>query len=197
MVALIFSMPKASPTPSVSEPLPTFRYHPDPVASGSVESSSERCRCCKRARGAIYTGPVFAEKDLDDKLCPWCIADGSAAEKFGATFTDIESLDDGIPEAVAELLITRTPGVAHWQSGRWPACCGDACAFLAPMGIAEARAHRRELEGELMGYIVHEMGISGGAASRLLQSLSRDHGPTLMLFRCLSCAREHPHLDMP
>src|SRR5215831_19917718 len=72
--------------------LPTFRYHPDPIATGSVKQSDKECRSCEQARGYIYTASVYAEDDLDEQICPWCIADGSAAEKFDATFCDASPL---------------------------------------------------------------------------------------------------------
>ncbi|MCU9953286.1 CbrC family protein [Burkholderia pyrrocinia] len=31
--------------------LPAFRYHPDPLATGSVIRSDARCMCCGDARG--------------------------------------------------------------------------------------------------------------------------------------------------
>jgi len=58
--------------------LPVFRYHPDPIASGSVVASAAECVCCGEARGFIYTGPAYCEAELEEALCPWCIADGSA-----------------------------------------------------------------------------------------------------------------------
>jgi uncharacterized protein CbrC (UPF0167 family) len=90
-------------------PLPTFRYHRDPLTSGSVAASVKKCKCCKQARGFIYTGPVYAESDLDEALCPWCIADGSAAEKFVATFVDSEAFPKDAPEAAVKEIIERTP----------------------------------------------------------------------------------------
>ncbi|HEX5829769.1 MAG TPA: CbrC family protein, partial [Gemmatimonadaceae bacterium] len=69
----------------MTEPLPSFRYHPDPVAAGSIEPSDAVCRCCGRARGYIYAGPVCAEEEFDDALCPWCITDGQAAARFAAS----------------------------------------------------------------------------------------------------------------
>ena len=68
--------------------LPTFKYHPDPLATGSVEKSCTTCACCGKARGFIYTGPVYADEEYDQCICPWCIADGSAHEKMEASFTD-------------------------------------------------------------------------------------------------------------
>lgn len=35
----------------MSEPLPTFKYHPDPVKSGSIQESETECLCCERQRG--------------------------------------------------------------------------------------------------------------------------------------------------
>jgi uncharacterized protein len=39
--------------------LPVFRYHPDPIASGSIVASGAQCACCGARRGFIYTGPVY------------------------------------------------------------------------------------------------------------------------------------------
>lgn len=36
--------------------LPEFRYHPDPVASGSIVASGATCRVCVEARGYIHCG---------------------------------------------------------------------------------------------------------------------------------------------
>src|SRR5262249_31272305 len=86
--------------------LPTFRYHPDPVASGSVSASDETCPCCDQARGFLYTGPIYSEEDVE-AVCPWCIADGSANEEFDATFVDSEAFADGIPDAAIEEICER------------------------------------------------------------------------------------------
>ena len=75
--------------------LPLFTYHPDPLGTGSVEASGERCLCCGRERGYIYAAPVYAEEELNEQLCPWCIADGSAAGRFGATYSDAQPLIAG------------------------------------------------------------------------------------------------------
>jgi uncharacterized protein CbrC (UPF0167 family) len=117
----------------MAEALPTFRYHPDPVATGSVEASDAECPCCERARGHVYVGPVYAEDELVG-LCPWCIADGSAAERLGAGFADV---DGDVPDEVRTEIGERTPSFTGWQQERWLVHCGDACAFLGRMGQAE------------------------------------------------------------
>ena len=174
--------------------LPTFRYHPDPLKSGSIVESGQDCRVCGESRGYIYTGPVYCEEDVGDEICPWCIADGSASGAFDATFVDMSAFDEDTPESVKEEIAERTPGYSAWQSEQWPGCCGDAMAFLQPAGTRELR-QEQELEGIAMGHIVHEMGISGGAATQLLESLDRDSGPTAFVFQCLKCNRHHLFID--
>lgn len=109
--------------------LPMFRYHPDPVGNGVISKSSATCRCCQKARGWIYNGPVFAVGELEASLCPWCIADGSAAQKLDASFADDQPLfDDGVASSVIEDVTRRTPGFNSWQQDRWLSHCGEACA---------------------------------------------------------------------
>jgi uncharacterized protein len=174
--------------------LPSFRYHPDPLGSGSIVQSAERCRCCGKTRGYIYAGPVYSEEELDDALCPWCIADGAAHGKFDATFVDSETFGEDVPAGAMDEIAGRTPGFDSWQNGQWPGCCGDAAAFVAPAGIHELRA-QQDMEGSVMTYIVQEMGISGGAAVRLLDSLRTDKGPTVYIFQCLHCGRHLFRID--
>ena len=42
----------ASMTP---EPLPTFRYYPDPGADETIEEATAECAACGRARGFVVT----------------------------------------------------------------------------------------------------------------------------------------------
>jgi hypothetical protein len=175
--------------------LPIFRYHPDPIASGSIVVSAAVCVCCNARRGFIYTGPAYCEAELSDVLCPWCIADGSAHETFDAHFADPARLPDGIAREVIEEVAYRTPGFSAWQAEKWLTCCGDAAAFLEPIGIAELRASYPQIEGALMTYIVHELGISGGAAVRVLQALDRDQGPTAYVFACRHCDAKPAYVD--
>lgn len=176
--------------------VPAFRYHPDPVASGSCRASTGTCCCCGQARGYVYTGPVYSEDDLDGALCPWCIADGSAHDTYDATFVDEEAFPDSAPESAVREIVERTPGFATWQSERWPCCCGDAAAFLMPAGSAELRSHSG-LEGFALNHILYELGISGTAALRLVDSLHRDRGPTAYVFQCLACSQYLFHIDRP
>jgi len=124
----------------MSEPFPDFPYHPDPRDTGSVEASDARCRACGLARGYIYAGPVFAVEELDNELCPWCIADGTAAERFDAEFTDTGvDVPDDVPADVIVQIARRTPGFSGLQQEHWLYHCGDGAAFL---GVADDTTYR-------------------------------------------------------
>lgn len=177
--------------------LPKFRYHPDPVASGSVAASKAKCACCGEARGFVYVGPVYAEgeEDLSGRICPWCIADGSAHSKLGAEFVDSEGLEEGMPDSAAEEICQRTPGYASWQGEKWPVCCEEGMAFLGATDGKEMKGKYLRLEGAAMMYIVHDLGISGGAATRLLGALRKDQAPTGYVFACLVCDGQQLRID--
>lgn len=171
--------------------IPKFRYHPDPVATGSVVRSQERCVCCDEVRGFIYTGPVFSEEELDNALCPWCIASGHAHERFDAEFTDLASVGDNgawehVESFIAEEVAFRTPGFVGWQQERWWTHCADAAAFIGVCGAAELRA----LGAEALEAIRDDTGLPEGEEwQSFLSALSAKGSPTAYLFRCLYCGR--------
>jgi uncharacterized protein len=175
--------------------LPAFKYHRDPIQSGSVEQSKKRCRCCGELRGYIYTGPVYSEEDLDDSICPWCIAEGTAHTKLSATFIDDAALPQDLPETVVQEVVGRTPGYNSWQPEQWFSCCNDAMTFLEPAGIQEIRERHRELEFNVLSNIIYDLHLSGGAATRMLESLDKKHGPTAYVFQCSHCGMYRTFVD--
>ncbi|MEU4587390.1 CbrC family protein [Kitasatospora aureofaciens] len=172
----------------VREPLPVFPYHPDPVATGAIVQSDTECSCCGRARGYIYAGPVYAAENLRDRLCPWCIADGSAADRFGAQFTDVV---DDVPMDRLFAITQRTPGFSGWQQERWLIHCADGAAFLGPAGAAELAAYpdaSASLRQELTSWPKPQ-------AEQYLNALTRDGQPTAYLFQCRACGTHLAYAD--
>jgi uncharacterized protein len=122
----------------MSEPLPYFRYHPDPIRTGAIVANDKVCMCYDRVRGFIYVDPVYSTNDLDESLCPWCIADGSEATKLDASFADSYPLQRaGIPKEVIEEVNLRTPGYVSWQQEHWLSHCNDACEFHGDAPVAD------------------------------------------------------------
>jgi uncharacterized protein CbrC (UPF0167 family) len=178
----------------VVEPLEPFRYHPDPVATGSVEPSERDCGACARARGLIYVGPIYAKQKLTEAFCPWCIAEGRVAELFGAQFTDVGwGVPSGVPASVTDEIAHRTPGFPSWQQGHWLYHCDDGCAFLGAVGQAELEDHpdaRESLRRECEGY-----GWDQSEISDYLDALTAEGAPTAYLFRCLVCGIHRAYSD--
>jgi len=165
-------------------PLPTFRYHPDPVASGSFERSPGRCPYCGLERTYVYIGPVYAIEEPDPP-CPACIADGSFAARFDAEFTDPDPLD-GLDADIIDEITRRTPGFSGWQQEQWMLHCGDAAAFIGPVGFDELQDHPQALASLR----------SQEGSDDWLPALSRDGSPTGYLFRCRHCGTELADWDV-
>ena len=140
--------------------LPTFRYHPDPIATGSVKQSDKECRSCGQARGYIYTASVYAQDDLDEQICPWCIADGSAAEKFDATFSDANPL--------------ASAGIS-----------GDACEFH---GDAQ-RPDLKALKGDDLETILDDLGMERDEWKDFVKEYEAPSDPAIYKFICRHCKR--------
>lgn len=178
--------------------LPTFRYHPDPIVTGSIAPSNEVCQCCGRARGYVYTGIVHTREEVDT-VCPWCIADGSAHERYDGSFTDAAGIGGSDPynrasnAAKAEVAF-RTPGFSGWQEERWLAHCGDACAYVGPAGYREIIAFDSpELIASLRQDTVTM--IDDADFPDFLRAFDRDTQPVAFVFQCLHCGILQGYVD--
>ena len=126
----------------MSAALPSFTYHPDPLGTGSVVKSSTVCLSCSKSRGYIYVGPVYSVDELDECICPWCISDGSAHNKFDAEFTDAAGVGGGcrqpgqVDSKIIEEVAYRTPGFSGWQQERWLTCLVQTPQLLSAQPVS-------------------------------------------------------------
>lgn len=175
----------------MSANLPFFRYHPDPVASGSISESGETCACCERSTGWIYTATFYTAQDVKGRFCPWCIAEGSAAERFEGEFSDSYGLDD-VTEETLEHVTRRTPGFRAWQDPRWLVHCNDAAAFIGEVGYTALAAHP-----DVLDRLRTDLRIGGWRDAPQVESLLTHlgQGASAMLFRCTVCGTHLAYLD--
>jgi uncharacterized protein CbrC (UPF0167 family) len=170
--------------------LPKFKYFPDPVASGVIVESDAECPSCGMARGYVYLGIAFADEEYEDCICPWCIADGSAHKKLGATFIEEGAVGgygawDEVPEAVVAEITERTPVFPSWQPTQWWTHCGDAAQFLGAVGRTELEA----LGPDAVAGIKAGSGPEDSAWDDVYPELDKDGSPTAYLFRCSKCSK--------
>ncbi|MGY4993062.1 CbrC family protein [Streptomyces sp. 900105245] len=156
------------------------------MATGAVVESSTTCLCCGRARGFICTGLVYAVEELSNLLCPWCIADGSAAAKYEAHFIG-DPIGDDVPLEVVMSVEACTPGFSSWQDPQWFFHCGDGAAFLGAVGTAELAMFPDALQA--LRSEVGACGWSAEAVESYLGALDKDSQPTGYLFMCHTCGR--------
>ncbi|WP_458787851.1 CbrC family protein, partial [Vallitalea sediminicola] len=79
---------------------------------------------------SIYNvGPFYAIEEVEN-ICPWCIKNGKASEKYDGMFQDDQSCDKVNKEEYLDELVHRTPGYCGWQQEYWLSHCGDFCAFI-------------------------------------------------------------------
>ena len=172
--------------------IPEFRYHPNPIATGNVTASDAICLCCQQNRGYIYRASVYARETLEDAICPFCIADGSAAKKFDATFSDEFSLTEaGVPKQIVDEVTKRTPGYISWQQEVWLACCGDACEFHGDAPAAEMR----ELRGEALAQFLFEIEWSASDWNNFVPHYESGGNPAIYKFICRHCRRPRYGID--
>ncbi len=172
--------------------LPKFRCHPDPIATGSVVPSDRKCACCGAAKGYVYVGPVYAEEELEESICPWCIADDTAHQKFDAEFVDAAGIGDygsweSVSPEVIEEIAFRTPCFNGWQQERWWTHCGDAAVFLGPAGWKELMSYGPEAVAAFRQEV--GSGRYGMDTETYLEALDRQRGPTAFVFRCSHCGK--------
>lgn len=177
--------------------LPSFRYYPDPLGTGVIQEAPDRpCLGCNRIRGYLYMGPVTTEKNfiLDEHLCPWCVADGTAAKQFGALFNYAGLMED-VPDSVRDEIEQRTPGFVAWQQEQWLACCGDGASFLGVVGRAELERDYPEAIPAVRKHLRDEYELSKADADEFFNGLSKDGEPSAYLFRCLKCREFLAYVD--
>lgn len=134
--------------------LPYFKYHTDPLKTGSIEKRETICPVCNEKREYVYVGPFYSRSEVED-ICPWCIANGKAADKYDGTFQDhgeVEGITinpDTHGNEVIEELIKRTPGYYGIQQEKWLSHCNEPCNYLGQVGWKEIREMGIDVEEDI------------------------------------------------
>jgi uncharacterized protein len=170
--------------------LPQFRYNPHAYELGIIKEEQTVCPCCGETRSFTYEGPFFATGEIEG-ICPWCIKDGTAAEKFGGEYQDAGSCEDVDKEEYLDELIHRTPGYSGYQQEVWLSHCGDFCAFTGYVGWKEIVPFKNELKEDI-DLIREDFNLS---LKELKESLVKDGSMQGYLFTCLHCGQHRLAAD--
>ena len=170
--------------------LPYFKYNPDALAHGIIKKQTTICPVCAGTREYVYDGPFYSEENVTG-ICPWCIADGRAADEYEGEFVDEGSLDEVIDEDKIEELTRRTPAYTGWQQEQWPNHCEDFCAFKGYVGWKEISSLKNELKEDL-AHIEDEYEFS---ENDLRENLVKGGDMQGYLFQCLHCNQHRLLVD--
>ncbi len=128
------------------EPLPKFRFHTDPPAPTAILPSPLRCAACGETRG--YSVNKNYGINSYDCICPWCIADGTAAKKLDACF--VQDTDQPVSPALWDELNLRNPGYISWQGENWLVHCDMPCVFHGDLPAGEVKLLPAEAEAKFL-----------------------------------------------
>ncbi|WP_181243347.1 CbrC family protein [Glaciihabitans tibetensis] len=177
---------------------PVFRFHPNAYDLGVFEAVEGTCEACMSRRTLRYTSSFYSIEEVN-YICPWCVADGTAARVFDGHFSSYTAIDGipsdpGLPATVdvaeAMEVATRTPSYSSWQQEEWRSHCGRPCAFIGDIGSSD------------LGQYLHEpdfaADVNGGLRwdpAVLRRYLVAGGELAGYLFRCLSCGAHRLHVD--
>lgn len=181
--------------------LPHFKYNPNAYTNGIIEAKEIQCNVCKEHQSHVYKGPFYSVENID-LICPWCVANGQAAQKYEGEFqsyTSIEGIspDPKLPNTItykkAEIdeLILQTPSYTAWQQAVWLGHCESPCAFIDYVGWEEIKDLVVELKEDIE-QIKIDYHITQGMFEKMLQNNGDFQG---YLFQCIHCKKHRLTID--
>ena len=177
--------------------LPKFKYSPNSYRIDVFKEEEGTCSICNQHRKIKY-GSSFYSAEEPEYICPWCIADGSAAKKYDGEFNDAAGVetplgyesDDELKATFDEKIVEvaqRTPSYVSWQQEVWLSHCNEPCAFLD------------YADSELISLILHELEAdinnAGYDTDLIKEHLSKEGSLVGYLFQCLHCGTHRLHVD--
>jgi len=166
--------------------LPKYKYHSNPIKTGVIKEKSCHCDVCGEEVDYIYDGPFYSTHD-EVTICPWCIENGKASEKYDGEFHDRCSCDKvDKKESVVEL-VQKNPGYCGWQQEYWLSHCGDFCAFIDYVGWEDIQGIISELQEDIenLGYSIDEV-------KKFMKKNGNMQG---YLFQCIKCGKNRIYID--
>ncbi len=176
--------------------LPKFKYNPNAYTLDIFIEEEGICSVCSEKRNLKYNSSFYSI-DEPDYICPWCIADGKAAEKYDGEFNDycgIEGVSPdpkdpqpSIPKQMLDEICEKTPSYSSWQQEVWLSHCNEPCAFIGYGTSKMLNPILEEIKEDIDNYNIPIEWITNG--------LTEDSGLGTYLFKCCKCGKHRLHID--
>lgn len=170
--------------------LPEFKYNPNAYTLKLIKKEAITCSCCGLQKDYVYDGPFYSVNERTP-ICPWCIKDGSAAEKFEGEFYGDVFNEEVTNEAAIDELLHRTPGYNAMQQEVWLTHCKDFGAFKGYVVWKDIASLQEELKDDLK-QIKDDYDFSQEDLEKTLVTGSSLQG---YLFQCLHCKKHRLAVD--
>ena len=175
--------------------LPKFKYHPDPIKTGSIIKKKTKCPVCNQKQEFVYEGPFYSIEDVEG-ICPWCIANGEASKKYDGEFQDYASIEGITPDPNGsdsidynkddiDVLVTKTPGYSGWQQEVWLGHCNEPCSFEGYVGWKEIQEAGIDVEEDLE----IQASLYGMSKEDFCERLFNNGSLQGYLFKCVKCGK--------
>lgn len=176
--------------------LPNFKYSPNAYKIGVFENVHGNCSICAEQRNMRYTGSFYS-LETPDYICPWCIANGKAAEEYDGEFNDYCGIEGVVPnsnnvepniahERLLEIT-NKTPSYISWQQEAWLTHCNEPCAFIDYADVETIEPLLDELHDDIEN--------NGYDPEFVRTALSKEGSLVGYLFQCVNCGQHRLHVD--
>ena len=176
--------------------LPKFKYSPNAYELDLFEEKEGICSVCNEKRNLRYRSSFYSV-EKPDYICPWCIANGKAAEKFNGNFNDycgIEGVSPDpndppstIPEEMLLEICHKTPSYISYQQEKWLTHCNEPCKYLGYATSVMIRPFLDEL--------IEDIEKVGVPREYITEHLTENSDIGAYLFQCSNCGKHRLHID--
>lgn len=170
--------------------LPKFTYFPDPIKVGAITKDPGVCDCCGRHSDWNCPKGIYSRHTVD-RLCPWCVADGSAAKKFKGSFQDLHDVPQSVPKSVKYEVNSCTPGFETWQGNTWLFSEKDAMIFVGEVNGKELLAKNNRAQIQACMSMDHSPFENEGELSDIVPAGS----PAVYMFQDRKSGEYHAYWD--
>jgi uncharacterized protein len=180
--------------------LPNFKYSPNAYELDIFEKKEGICSICEQTRNLKYTSSFYCTGN-PEYICPWCIENGKAAEKYKGVFNDyfgIEGVNyDEDSPTMSETTLDKdlllkitnmTPSYTSWQQEVWLTHCKEPCAFIGYADKETIKPYLEELKDDIESN-------EGYGAEVIKTHLSKNGSLVGYLFQCTICGNHRLHVD--
>ncbi len=177
--------------------LPKFKYSPNAYKLDIFIEEEGTCSVCNEKRKLKYNGSFYSI-DKPNYICPWCISNGKAAEKYEGEFNDylgIEGVspdpkdpEPSIPKEMLYEICTRTPSYNSWQQEVWLTHCNEPCVFI---GYATSEAIK-----PILSEVKEDIENLNFPIEWFTEGFTRESSDIgAYIFKCCNCGKHRLHVD--